>query len=392
MKFFKKNTLFILLFLPLLTGNYILAHPMSNSVVVLNVHEKHISGQILLPLSELESAMGMSINENSDRLVERLGDTLRFYLRQHIRPKSLEGKPWEVRLGGMKVEKAIDQILGEYQELVVLFEMTPPDNYDLRNFYFDYDVILHQVASHKTLIQVKQDWLQGIVNEDTTTLQVGVIEWDIVNNKLSPFQVSLKQGSRWQGFLSMVKLGIQHIAEGTDHLLFLLVLLLPALQIVQNKRWNGFNGIKKSFFKIIKIVTSFTIGHSLTLLLGAMGWVNFPSQPIEILIALSIMVSAIHAIKPIFTEREIYLAAGFGLVHGLAFAHTIIDLALPTSHFVLSIFGFNLGVEIFQIIVIISLFPILYLIATKTTQYNLFRTTGAVLAMLASFYWLFERL
>ncbi len=132
-------------------------------MVVLNIHEKHISGEIMLPLSELQSAIGMRVNDSSSRLVERLGDSLRMYLKQHIRPKSFEGKPWMVKLGEMKVIESIDKLAGEYKELVVEFEMTPPQNYDLRNFNFDYDVILHQVASHKALVHVKQDWEQGFV-------------------------------------------------------------------------------------------------------------------------------------------------------------------------------------------------------------------------------------
>jgi hypothetical protein len=221
-----KVVLVVLFLLPLRGRGGLFAHPMPNSMVVLNIHEKHISGEIMLPLSELQSAIGMGVNDNSHRLVERLGDSLRLYLTQHIRPKSFEGKPWTVKLGALKVIESKDKVVGDYKELVVEFEMTPPQNYDLRNFYFDYDVILHQVASHKALVHVRQDWEQGFVREDTTTLQVGVIEWDIVNGKLSPFQVSLQQGSLWKGFENMVKLGISHIKEGTDHILFVLTLLL----------------------------------------------------------------------------------------------------------------------------------------------------------------------
>ncbi|MDZ7898660.1 MAG: hypothetical protein U5N85_11635 [Arcicella sp.] len=135
---------------------------MPNSVVVLNTHEKYYTGQIQLPLGELQTAIGLGVNDHSDRLIERLGDTLRKYLLQHIRPKSFEGKPWNVTLGKMKLIETKSQLSGDYKELVIDFEMSPPQNYDLRNFYFDYDVILHQVASHKTLIAVKQDWQQGI--------------------------------------------------------------------------------------------------------------------------------------------------------------------------------------------------------------------------------------
>lgn len=380
----------LILYFALLSLNTF-AHPMPNSMVVLKVHEKHISGEIMLPLSELQSAIRMQVNENSDRLVERLGDTLRNYLAEHIRPKSLEGKPWQVKIGEMKVIETTDKIVGGYKELVVFFEMSPPKNYDLRNFYFDYDVILHRVASHKTLIQVKQDWQQGLVREDTTMMQLGVIEWDMVNGKLNPFQVSLNQGSTWQGFKNMVSLGVSHIKEGTDHILFVLTLLLPAMLLAENKRWGKFIGTKESLKNLLKIITAFTFGHSLTLILGTIEWLNFPIQAIEILIAITILVSALHASRPIYPKKEILVAGGFGLIHGLAFSETLKNLELSTRQMVLSILGFNIGIELMQLVIVLAFFPILLLLS-KTRYYSTFRQIGAVFMIIMALFWLYERI
>ncbi|MFY7889438.1 MAG: HupE/UreJ family protein, partial [Spirosomataceae bacterium] len=340
MKKYKHLFLLVLLF-QLVAFEMLNAHPMPNSMVVLKIYEKNIAGEIQIPLSELQSAIGMGVNDHSEHLVERLGDTLRSYLLTHIRPRTFDGKPWTVALGEMRVHEIKSVLSGVYKELVVDFSMNPPTSYDLRNFYFDYDAVLHQVASHRILVSIKQDWKQGIVAEDSTLNEIGVIELDVPTNTIKPFQVSLEQGSAWRGFKSMVVLGMNHIKEGLDHLLFLLVLLLPALQLVQDNKWTGFVGVKKGAFNVLKIVTAFTIGHSITLLLGAIGWIRLPSQPVEILIGISILVSAIHAIKPFFAGKEMYIAAGFGLVHGLAFASTLADLSLAPTDFALSILGFN---------------------------------------------------
>ncbi len=381
----------MLLFFSWILGNFVQAHPMPNSVILLNVHEKHISGQIQIPLSELQSAVGMSVNDRSERLIERLGDSLKIYLLKHIRPKSLEGKPWTVKLGNIKVVESNNILVGMYKELEIEFEMSPPLSYDLRNFYFDYDVVLRQVASHKALINIKQDWQQGIINEDSTAQQVGIIEWDVVNNKLSPFQVSLQQGSLWQGFKAMVKLGMRHISEGIDHLLFLLTLLLPATLLVENSRWGVFGGSKYSLIKLLKIVSAFTVGHSLTLILGATKLVTLPSQPVEVLIAFSILVSAIHAIRPVFAGKEIWIAAGFGLIHGLVFATTLTDLELGFREMILSIFGFNIGIELMQLLITVLTIPFLILLS-KTRFYTAFRVVGATAATVAASGWIAERL
>ena len=385
--------LFLIVFflLPLWGQGGLSAHLMPSSVVLLKIHEKNISGEIQLPLGELQSAIGMGVNDNAEKLIERLGDSLRIYLLKHIRPRTFDGKPWKVALGEMTVIATKSKLTGDYNELVVNFTMTPPQFYDLRNFYFDYDVILHQVASHKALIAIKQDWQQGIISEDSTAQQVGVIEWDVVNNKLSPFQISLQQGSVWQGFKSMVLLGVEHISAGTDHLLFLLVLLLPIPLLVRNQKWGANRAIRPSLIHIVRVITAFTIGHSITLLFGALGWILLPSKPIEVLIGVSILVSAIHAIKPIFPNKETYIAIGFGLIHGLAFANTLQDLSLNTGKMILSIFGFNLGIELMQLVVIIAVIPWLILLS-RTSFYTIFRIFGAFVAIIAALGWIIERL
>ncbi|MBB5339567.1 HupE/UreJ family protein [Tunturiibacter gelidoferens] len=129
-------------------------------------------------------------------------------------------------------------------------------------------------------------------------------------------------------FASLFLLGMRHIADGTDHLLFLLVLLLPAPLLTARSRWQRPAGVRQSLFRILGIVTAFTIGHSIRLGLAAMNVVHVPEHPIETLIAESILVSAMHALSPLFPGREAWIAAFFGLVHGLAFAATLDRLGL----------------------------------------------------------------
>ncbi|UBM58742.1 HupE/UreJ family protein [Marinilongibacter aquaticus] len=125
-------------------------------------------------------------------------------------------------------------------------------------------------------------------------LQPGLIQWDIVNNKIPEFEINMTGGSDWKGFKAIFALGVSHIAEGLDHLLFLLVLLLSALQFPRDGFLQGVRPTKAILIKVGKIVTAFTLGHSLTLALGTFGWVNFPQRPIEVPIALSISITAFH--------------------------------------------------------------------------------------------------
>jgi hypothetical protein len=198
-------------------------------------------------------------------------------------------------------------------------------------------------------------------------------------------------GFWFHGFAGMFRLGMRHIAEGNDHLLFLLALLLPAPLLVSRGRWAGFAGVRHSVLQILRVVTAFTLGHSITLALAALGVVSVPSRPIEVLIAVSILVSAVHALRPLFPGREAAIAAFFGLIHGLAFATTLGQLGLTRWERVMSILGFNVGIETMQLIVVAATMPSLVLLA-RTPAYLVFRTGGGLFAAVASLGWIAERL
>lgn len=193
------------------------------------------------------------------------------------------------------------------------------------------------------------------------------------------------------GFASIFRLGMRHIAGGTDHLLFLLALLLPAPLMVLGSRWAGFAGSRHSLLRILKVVTAFTVGHSLTLALAAMGLVQVPGRPIEVLIAVSILVSAVHALRPLFPGREAAIAAFFGLIHGLAFATILGELGLGRWERVTGILAFNLGIEAMQLIVVAAVMPSL-VIMSQARAYPFLRIGGALFAGFASAGWIAERL
>ena len=365
------------------------SHPMPNTVVLLNVHATRIDAEVQIPLNELQAAFGHAVNDSSAQLVARLGSPLRTYLLQHLRAQTAGGQNWAVLVDTLAVQETQNPINGTYRELRAIVRLVPPVGADVRRFVLHYDAVLHQVVTHKILVSIRQDWANGQLTEETM-VQVGVIELDIVNNRIPPLTVNLEKGSAWTGFRAMVELGIRHIAGGTDHLLFLLVLLLPAPLLVNGGRWSRFGGARYSLKRLLLIISAFTIGHSLTLLMGALSLVRLPGQPIEVLIALSILVSAVHAVRPIFPGREGWVAVGFGLIHGLAFADTLTNLRLDAGPMAVSILGFNLGIELMQLLVITLTIPWLMLLS-RTPAYRGVRLTGALLAAVAAVAWVVER-
>lgn len=224
-------------------------------------------------------------------------------------------------------------------------------------------------------------------NENQSIYQLDFVESDSAGG-LPSVQPSLL--SSLSGFTGAFRLGVHHIAQGTDHLMFLLALLLPAPLLACGYRWGQSATVAGSLSHILGIVTAFTLGHSLTLGLAASGFVHVPSRPIEILIAISILVSAVHAMRPICPRSEAFIALSFGLVHGLAFATALSNLGLSRWYLLVSIFGFNLGIEAMQMIVVAAILPSLLLLS-RTSGYSVVRVGGAFLAAVTSVGWIIER-
>ena len=197
--------------------------------------------------------------------------------------------------------------------------------------------------------------------------------------------------SPFTGLASMFRLGMHHIATGTDHLLFLLTLLLSAPLLARQGRWAGVRDLRGSLWQIAGMVTAFTLGHCVTLAMAGLGLLSVPGPPIEVLIALSIFVSAAHALRPLFPRREAVVAAFFGLIHGLAFAETLAHLTIGRWERVVDLLGFNLGIEAMQLLVVLATMPILLLL-TRTPVFMPLRIVGALAAGLVSVVWIAERL
>jgi hypothetical protein len=197
-------------------------------------------------------------------------------------------------------------------------------------------------------------------------------------------------GAGWRGFVAAVGLGMRHIAEGHDHLLFLVSLLLPAPLIAAGRRWAGYGGLQHTARRLVGVVSAFTVGHSITLLGGAfLGW-RLPTQPVEVMIAVSILVASVHAWRPLFAGREPWVAGGFGLIHGLAFATLIGRFGLEPLQKAQSILGFNVGIELVQLAVVAAVMPAL-LLSARSRSYPTVRVAGAVLTGTAAVAWIVER-
>jgi hypothetical protein len=352
-------------------------HPMPSSAIVLRVHKAEIEAEVTLPISELAVGWEKPLPADAVQTVQQYGAEIEDYLRAHVRSVAPDGRPWTV------IVREVIPVVEQQPDLRVLLTLTPPVGAPVDRFVFQYDAIFHHLITHTAVITLASDWRNGVTGEKPVLLGT-------MRDTNSSIVIDRSGGSWLQGFGAMFRLGARHIAEGTDHLLFLLALLFPAPLVAAGRRWGGYAGGKAAFRRIIKVVTAFTLGHSITLVLGALGWTQLPSALVESAIALSILVSAVHALFPIFRGREVFVAGGFGLVHGLAFAATLSGFGFDPLTLMSSVLGFNLGIEAFQILVILMTMPSLVLLA-RTRLCEPLRIAGAALTGIAAAAWFVER-
>ena len=212
---------------------------------------------------------------------------------------------------------------------------------------------------------------------------------------LSPERPSLAfragESSPLAQFFDYLREGVWHIWIGFDHILFLLSLLLPAVLVLGAGRWAPAAGFRPVFWDVLKVVTSFTIAHSITLSLAALSVISLPSRLVESTIALSVVLAALNNLKPLVAERRWAVAFAFGLIHGFGFASVLADLGLPQGTLLLALVGFNLGVEIGQLAIVTAFLPCAYALRGSWFYRRLVFVGGSAAIALVATVWLAER-
>jgi len=194
------------------------------------------------------------------------------------------------------------------------------------------------------------------------------------------------------GLAGIFRDGVHHIWIGIDHVLFLVVLLLPAVLRRQGGQWQPATAWRPALWSVLGVVTAFTVAHSITLALAVFDVVDPPSRWVESLIALSVLLAALNNLRPVLVETRWRLTFLFGLVHGFGFAGALRDLGLARSELMAPLVLFNLGVEAGQLAIVAVLVPLAW--TTRRWRGYPRWVLGAGSAAVASIavVWLVERL
>lgn len=202
---------------------------------------------------------------------------------------------------------------------------------------------------------------------------------------------TLAMPSRWQAFRDYCVEGIWHIWIGYDHVLFLLALLLPSVLLRVNGAWHPQPRLQAALWSVFGIVTAFTLAHSVTLTLAALGLVRLPGVLVESAIAASVLLAALNNLVPLIDRARWMMALGFGLIHGFGFASVLGDMGLPKDAEMIALVAFNVGVEIGQLAIVAVAVPLAFALrATRFYRVGV-RVFGSLAVMLLAAYWLAQR-
>lgn len=361
-----------LLLIALFAASPAAAHLTPNSEVGLSIGTDSVSADIIVPQGEYAYATGNPISNDAASL-----GRAKEYLARHFTVSTPDGRPWTIALDDI----AFMQIAGP-PDLHATALLTPPPGASPRTFRVEWSALLDELPNHFALFVLTGDD-EGKIGEGREVL--GAVRADSV-----VLDIDRGESSTRVAFVNAILLGVDHIVGGYDHLLFLLALLLPAPLIAHAGRWSEPRPLRDTVLQLLRIVTAFTIGHSLTLIGATLGDWSLPTAPVEIAIAVSVLVSGLHAIRPLVPGREPVVALGFGLVHGLAFATLLHDAGAGTTSKAATLLGFNVGIEVVQIAIVALMMPALFALS-RTSVIPLLRTGLAALTVAAAAFWIFDR-
>lgn len=345
------------------------AHTLASSSIRLIVGEDDLTGTVTMAVATLDQAFDAP--ERSDVLpAGEYADQVVAYLDAHLTIDGADGAAWAERYSNL-VRQTTEGI-----ETISVDVTVDPAGSDPADFAITYDAVIEAVAGHEAVLVLETASgavsTPGVFTQANDTVFIGDADTDVA-------------------ITDMISFGYHHVLDGADHLLFLITLLLPATFVASAGRWRPRPGIAPAARRVLHVATAFTAGHSLTLIATSLGWITVPTRLVEVLVAISVAVSSMHAIKPLVRVGESLIAANFGLVHGLAFAGILHDLGLQGRTTTLTLLAFNIGVELAQLAAIALTLPSLYLLSIGRHGRTV-RVVGASLALVAACAWIADRL
>ena len=353
---------------------------MDQSYTFLTVENDRLSGRVELAVRDLNRVLGLQWPEDGSvslEQIERAGPAISNYVKQRF-SVAINGSPTVMEVSGYE-----SQNLSFGQLVHMNFDLTPVSSRPAQ-LAVSISLIFDVEPAHRHLLVIENHWESG-------TLANEAIVASIFGPGDAQKTLDVSEGSVLQGLAAFVESGIHHIWIGLDHILFLLALLLPSVMVWSGRSWSGAPDLKSALWRVVKIVTVFTVAHSVTISMATLGVISIGSRLVESIIAISIGIAALNILVPRIGSNSAWVVLAFGLFHGFGFASVLRELAIPEEYLLWSLLGFNVGVEIGQLTIVGVVVPILFVIRNAAFYPRVLMPIGAAALILVSLYWFTER-
>lgn len=347
------------------------AHRPSDAFLTLEVRGRQITGQWEIALRDLDVALGLDANSDQQLTWGELrgaGARIRTELLQDL-ALSTDDRACALRIVDLKVDDRVD---GRFAWLALAGECDIEVTRLRVGYRFLYDID----PTHRVILVLTSEGRS----------QTAVLGPDETERTFT-----LVPGSRWLAMRDYLLHGIWHIWIGYDHILFLLALLLPAVLQRSNGAWSAEPRLAPVLRNVVGVVTAFTLAHSITLTVAALGLLRVPSTWVESAIAVSVMLAALNNLVPVIERRRWALAFAFGLIHGFGFASVLSELGLPTDARLTALVSFNVGVEVGQLAIVGVAVPLAFMVRGSAFYRTGVRVAGSALVAVLAAVWLVQR-
>ncbi len=356
------------------------AHAPDQSYLFFSIFEDSVKGRVEIPLSDLNKALNLGIAADKAETEQALAphiEQIENYILNNVSVYP-DGSNARLELSDYRlIESSFGQFLA--MDFSIGGLTTIPSFIDI-----NYSLIFDVDPNHRGLSVIENDWKSTLFNNES---QVALT----FSPSSREQRLDLSNRSLLSGLIGMIEIGVHHIAIGLDHVLFIIALLLPSVLKRKTDGWQPASSFGEALLNIVKIVTIFTVAHSITLSLAVLGAVEVSSRLVESVIALSIVLVAVDIIYPIFGRRIWWLVFVFGLFHGFGFASVLSEMGIHSNYTALSLLGFNIGVEVGQLIIVCIAFPVLYLLRDAAFYIRFGLPSGATVLIMIASYWFVER-
>lgn len=357
------------------------AHEMGEGThIQVDLRPQFMSMQVEITLQELVAIFDIDANDDGKLLGEEyaLVDTQKLagYVIEHLKLEA------DRRLCRLEItsHEIVAHSTGDFIRFPIVHNCSKPDEQLIVKYHLFFDENPYHQGT-LTVIQSQHSSLSYFWDDQRTHV------------------LRLQNVSQLKMFYRDLQLGFRHILIGLDHLLFLLCLILPSVLILKKHdvKGKGYSWVPASSLLVVmidiaKVVTAFTVAHSVTLGLSVMEWVPQPPPAlVEIVIAVTVLLVALNNLIPVVYRLRWFVTLLLGLIHGFGFANVLNAYELPVKDIGWSLLAFNLGVEIGQLLCVGAVLPLLYWLRKSVLYVALALKGGSVAVIIVACGWIVQR-